>query len=83
LKLAAIPEREFTLELVDMVPVARYQDGGTFYVVEARLQDDGGLLLHGMTGATRVEVRSVPLLVLWGQPLWDRVRFWFWRNLPL
>lgn len=83
LKLAAIPEREFTLELVDMVPVARYQDGGTFYVVEARLQDDGGLLLHGMTGAARVEVRSVPLVVLWGQPLWDRVRFWFWRNLPL
>lgn len=83
LKLAAIPERDFVLDLIEMVPVAQYQDGGTFYTVDARLPDDGGLLLHGMTGAARVEVRSVPLIILWGKPLWDRAQLWFWRNFPL
>jgi multidrug efflux pump subunit AcrA (membrane-fusion protein) len=83
LKLAAIPERDFALDLVEMIPVARYEEGTTLYSVDARLRDDGGLLLHGMTGAARIEIRPVPLIVLWGKPLWDRVQVWFWRNVAI
>ncbi len=83
LKLAAIPEREFPVELVDLVPVARYENGATRFAVEARLLEDQGTLLHGMSGAARIEVARVSLLDLWGKPLWDRARLWLWRNLPL
>lgn len=83
LKLAAMPERDFPVELVELVPVARYENGATRFAVEARLLEDQGTLLHGMSGAARIEVAHVPLLELWGKPLWDRARLWLWRNLPL
>jgi hypothetical protein len=83
LKLSAIPEKEFNVELVDVVPVARYENNSTHFAVEARLLEHYDILLHGMSGAARVEVDQVTLLELWGKPLWDIVRLWLWRNVQI
>lgn len=82
LKLSAIPERNFTIKLRDMVPVARYENNSTVFSVETEFVNAPIILLHGMSGSARIYVDEVPLYVLWGKPLWDRIREWIWRNVP-
>lgn len=81
LRLSAIPERSFDVEVTELIPVARYEGGQTLYSVEAKLEGTPNLLLNGMTGSVRLSAGNVPLIILWGKPLWDRVSLWMWRNL--
>ena len=53
------------------------------FFVETQLLDRPDILLHGMTGSARIQVSEQPLFILWGKPLWDRIREWAWRNMPL
>lgn len=83
LRLGAIPERSFDVEVTELIPVARYEGGGTLFAVEAKLKGSTNLLLHGMSGSVRILVDDVPLIVLWGKPLWDSVRLWIWRYIAI
>ena len=83
LRLSAVPERTFDIQVTDLVPVAQYKDNETLFSVESRLLNASDILLHGMTGSARIQVNEQPLYILWGKPLWDRMRDWAWRNMPL
>lgn len=83
LKLSAMPERNFEIEITEMIPVARYDNNATVFSVVTRLVSEPDVLLHGMGGSARIHVDQVPLYVLWGKPLWDRADEWLWRNLPI
>lgn len=83
LTLSALPSRTFDIEVTDLVPFARYQDGATLFSVEARLVNDQTPLLHGMTGSSRLRVGTRPLYILWGLPVYNQARLWAWRNLAL
>lgn len=83
LRLAPMPERSFDITLTELVPVARYENNETLYSLEGRLNENPLTLLHGMSGSARIEIEDVPLAVLWGKPLLDRLRMWIWRNFPV
>lgn len=83
LKLSALPERNFSIETTDLVPVAQYKNNETVFSVETRLLSTPDVLLHGMTGSARIQVGEQPLYMLWGKPLWNQVREWAWRNIPI
>lgn len=83
LRLSAVPERSFSVEVTELVPVAQYRNNETVFSVETQLLDRPDILLHGMTGSARIQVSEQPLFILWGKPLWDRIREWAWRNMPL
>lgn len=83
LTLSALPNRRFTLEVAELVPVARYEGGSTLFTVEANLLDEEAPLLHGMTGSSRLFVEDLPLYLLWGRPLYNEARLWAWRTFAL
>jgi RND family efflux transporter MFP subunit len=83
LKVTPLPERSYAVTLRDTMPVARYENGGTRYQVEARFTGPTDGLVPGMTGAVRVAVDRQSLAQLWFGPLVDRARLWLWRNMAL
>ena len=83
LTLSALPSQTFSIEVTNLVPFARYQEGTTLFSVEAQLTDEDTPLLHGMTGSSRLTVGTQPLYVLWGMPIYNEARLWAWRNLAL
>lgn len=83
LKVSPLPERSYGLTLRDTMPVARYENGQTRYLVEARFTARPEDLVPGMTGAARIAIGRASLAELWFGPLTDRMRLWLWRNLGL
>lgn len=83
LKVTPLPERAFELTLRGTMPVARYENGQTRYLVEARFAAPPEVLVPGMSGAARIAIDRASLAQLWFGPLADRLRLWLWRNLAL
>lgn len=83
LKVTPLPERAFELTLRGTMPVARYENGQTRYLVEGRFAAPPEVLVPGMSGAARITIDRTSLAQLWFGPLVDRLRLWLWRNLAL
>lgn len=83
IRLSPIPERLFEISLSDLIPVARYENGSTYFSFEGELSGTPSSLLHGMSGTARIEVSLEPLIILWGKPLLDELKMWLWRNFPI
>ncbi|GGK66382.1 efflux RND transporter periplasmic adaptor subunit [Amphritea balenae] len=78
LRLTGFPDRPIDTVISRVVPMATTIPGGTYFRVEAELENPGMNVQPGMKGAARIVVGEEPLYKVWGQSLYDRVRLWLW-----
>lgn len=78
LRLAARPDREMSVQVHDIVPVAEFRDGRTVFFVEARFLEAQSDALHGLEGRARLEAGRRSIAAVWFGPFWDRLRLHLW-----
>jgi RND family efflux transporter MFP subunit len=82
LRLTALPDQIFGLELGSVEPVARYGNGATTYRVVAELTAPAAELRHGMQGVARIDIERRSLWSVWITPVMDWLRFALWSKWP-
>ena len=78
--LSALPDFPFAFTVDNITPVTEYQDGSTFFIVEAELHNTHERLRPGMEGIGKVFVDERNLFGIWTRELveWMRLGFWRW-----
>ncbi|HYZ34543.1 MAG TPA: efflux RND transporter periplasmic adaptor subunit, partial [Crenalkalicoccus sp.] len=76
--LAALPDREFAVEVTAVTPVARAADGMNGFEVCAELLERDERVRPGMEGVAKLDAGRQPLAWIWTQGLahWLRVKLW-------
>ena len=82
LRVTALPDQSFVIEVEKITPVATYAEGATTFEVEASFVGDVVALRPGMQGAARIEVDERRLISIWTKPLVDWARIVLWRWMP-
>ena len=81
LHLSALPEQVFPFVVSRITPVTVSEDGASYFVVEAELeQADRALLQPGMEGVGKVAVDQRLLISIWTREMleWLRLKRWMW-----
>ena len=80
LLLPAFPSDTFSIRVETITPVTVSEDGATFFVVEASLNERLDRLQPGMEGIGKIEVGREPLIIIWTRDLveWLQLRIWSW-----
>lgn len=81
--LSALPEQAFEFTVDNITPVTEYQDGSTFFVVEALLHNNQGsqdIMRPGMEGVGKVFIDRRNQFGIWTRELveWMRLGIWRW-----
>lgn len=78
--LSALPDFPFAFNVVNITPVTEYQDGSTFFVVEAELHNSQERLRPGMEGVGKILIDERNLFGIWTRELveWMRLGYWRW-----
>jgi len=79
---ASIPHERFPFTITKITAVNQAKDGRNRFRVEAELVGEPGRLRPGMEGVGKIEIDQRKLIWIWTRSLVDRVRLWFWANLP-
>jgi RND family efflux transporter MFP subunit len=82
LAVSSIPHQRFPFTVTKITAVNQAKDGRNRFRVEARLDDEPGRLRPGMEGVGKIDVDDRKLVWIWTRSLVDRIRLWFWANLP-
>jgi len=81
LLLASLPDYSWQVQIKRIVPGTQYNDGQSFFLVEADLLGQTDLLLPGMQGVAKLNVEPRSFWTVISQDLldWLRLRIWsFW-----
>ena len=81
LLLASLPDYSWQVQIKRIVPGTQYNDGQSFFLVEADLLGQTDLLLPGMQGVAKLNVEPRSFWTVITQDLldWLRIRIWsFW-----
>ena len=81
LLLASLPDYSWQVQIKRIVPGTQYNDGQSFFLVEADLLGQTDLLLPGMQGVAKLNVEPRSFWAVITQDLldWLRIRIWsFW-----
>lgn len=78
--LSALPDDRFPLRVERVTPVTQAEEGGNFFRVEARLENQGEGLRPGMEGVAKIEVGERKLIWIWTRRLvgWIQLQLWKW-----
>ncbi|MGB0964669.1 MAG: HlyD family efflux transporter periplasmic adaptor subunit [Litorivicinus sp.] len=79
LLLAAFPDQTWPVRVLRVAPNTQFQDGQSFFRVEANLLGEVGDLLPGMRGVVRLDVDERPAWQVLGRDLFNWVRQTRWR----
>jgi biotin carboxyl carrier protein len=79
---ASIPHQRFPFTVTKITAVNQAKDGRNRFRVEAELDGDPGRLRAGMEGVGKIQIDERKLVWIWTRSLVERVRLWFWANLP-
>ncbi len=79
LRVTALPNQTFPVEVEKLTPVARYSEGATTFEVDAVLTTQTPLLRPGMDGVARISVEERSLISIWTKPIVDWLRVTAWR----
>jgi len=79
---ASIPHERFPFTITKITAVNQAKAGRNRFRVEAELAGEPGRLRPGMEGVGKIEIDQRKLVWIWTRSLVDRVRLWFWANLP-
>ena len=80
LYLSAIPERPYPITIMRITPTTVIDNGESFFIVEAGLDDVDRELQIGMKGIAQVEIGERKLLSVWTRDFtdWVRLKTWSW-----
>ena len=80
LHLSALPDEPYTFVVDKITPKTLSEDGATWFIVEARLQDGEAQLRPGMEGIGKVYLGEDRLVNIWTRDLiaWIRLKLWMW-----
>ncbi|OQX38582.1 MAG: hypothetical protein B0D91_03715 [Oceanospirillales bacterium LUC14_002_19_P2] len=80
LHLSALPGEPYEFVVDKITPKTLSEDGATWFIVEARLQDEAAQLRPGMEGIGKVELGEDKLVTIWTRDLlaWLRLKLWMW-----
>ncbi len=78
--LSALPDSRYPLQVERVTPVTQAEEGGNFFRVEARLEQEGVGLRPGMEGVAKIEVGERKLIWIWTRRLvgWIELQLWKW-----
>ena len=65
-----------------MTSVARVEDGGNVFRVEASLPGEAKVIRPGMEGIGKIDIDRRPIGLVWSKRLIDWARLFVWRNTP-
>jgi multidrug resistance efflux pump len=80
--LNALPEMTFPVTVAKITPVSTAIEGGSYFLVEATVQEVSERLRPGMEGVSKVEIGKRSLFWILMHDLIDWMRLWLWSWLP-
>ena len=82
LALAAMPDERFAFMVEQIIGIARNDESGNVFRVEAQLVDGSARLRPGMKGVGKVTVERRKLFWVWTHNLHERISLWIWSHRP-
>jgi len=76
--LAALPEETHEFTVTKITPVSSSQEGATFFLVEADLDQASAMLRPGMEGVGKVDIGEYRRIWILTRRLTDWLRLWVW-----
>ena len=80
--LTAMPREKLSFTISKITPISVSEEGRSYYLVEAALDQVSDRLRPGMEGFGKIEVDRRKLIWIWTHKLVDWVRLWLWAWLP-
>ena len=79
LRLVGLPYDKLSIKISRITPIAKPQNGGNYFRVEATMADQEGKNLRpGMQGVAKVQISQESILWVWTHTIIERVRLWLW-----
>ena len=82
LVLNALPKAQFPVTVKKITPVSTAEEGVSFFLVEAKLDETSERLRPGMEGFGKIGVGENRLIWIWTHSLTDWFRLWAWSWWP-
>jgi RND family efflux transporter MFP subunit len=82
LVLNALPKAQFPIIVEKITPVSTAEEGVSFFLVEAKLDEISERLRPGMEGFGKIGVGEYRLIWIWTHSLTDCLRLWAWSWWP-
>jgi len=78
--LSALPARPFNFTVSRVTPLNVSENGQTFFIVEAQLEESSTELQVGMEGIGQIQIDERKILSIWTRNLldWLRIQLWSW-----
>ncbi|MEC8429299.1 MAG: efflux RND transporter periplasmic adaptor subunit [Pseudomonadota bacterium] len=79
--LSSLPNQSFDFEVIKITPITEVRDGGTFFRVEAQIDERALGFRPGLVGIGKVSIDERLLIDIWTHDLrhWLRMKLWsFW-----
>lgn len=79
--LSSLPNQSFDFEVINITPITEVRDGGTFFRVEAQIDETAPGFRPGLVGIGKVSIDERLLIDIWTHDLrhWLRMKLWsFW-----
>lgn len=80
--LNSLPELAFPVAVAKITPVSTAIEGGSYFLVEASVQEVSERLRPGMEGVSKIEIGRRSLFWIVMHDLIDWIRLWLWSWLP-
>ena len=80
--LTSMPEEKLSFTVSKITPISVSEEGRSYYLVEAALEQVSQRLRPGMEGFGKIEIDRRKLIWIWTHKLVDWVRLWAWSWLP-
>ena len=78
LRLVGMPDQLFDITVFRIAPMAKSDNGRTYFQVESRVSSDDARIRPGMQGISKLIVGKRPYLWIWTHRLSVKLRLWLW-----
>ena len=80
--LTAMPQEKLSFRVDKITPVSASEEGRTYFIVEASLEQNNNRLRPGMEGYAKIQIDRRRLIWIWTHGLIDWLRLWVWSWMP-